>query len=144
MTTEMLPLNSESVLGPARQQEPTGELITLSKHTPVQAPDQPGNRISQAEFSPENTRNHFDVKGHFQNILRKLQKMELPGKEHLESYLKGQYRRNLRANSIENSLRAITSFLAIVKLNGKDYIEQISRADTEGYIEHEQDRGLNA
>jgi hypothetical protein len=35
-------------------------------------------------------------------ILLKLWKIEVPGKDHVESYLRDQYRRNFRLNSIKN------------------------------------------
>ena len=116
----------------------------LSDHTPVQPVYQPGIVLLPREFHAQKDRRGPGKKDKFQGILRRLQAKEMPGREHLESYLRHQHRRNLRDSSIGNSLRAITSFLALVKLDGKDYIEQISRTDIEGYIEHEQDRGLKA
>jgi integrase/recombinase XerD len=77
-------------------------------------------------------------------ILMKLRKIEIPGKDHVESYLRNQYRRNFRLNSIRNMLIAIASFLALVKQDGKGCLEEITRADLGAFIEHMQDRGLKA
>ena len=75
-------------------------------------------------------------------ILEKLWKKDLPGENHIESYLRDQYRRNLRLSTIQNSLTAITSFLVLAKQGGKKRLEEITRGDLGVFIEHEQDRGL--
>ncbi len=75
-------------------------------------------------------------------ILKNLWKEDIPGKNHVEDYLRDQYRRNLRLTTIKNSLTAVVSFLALVKQDGKRHLEEITRGDLGAYIEHEQDRGL--
>ncbi len=75
-------------------------------------------------------------------ILQKLWQEDLPGKTHIESYLRDQYRRNLRLTTIKNSLTAIVYFLVLAKQNGKNRLEEITRRDLGAFIEHEQDRGL--
>jgi len=75
-------------------------------------------------------------------ILKKLWKEDIPGKNHIESYLRDQYRRNLRLTTIKNSLTAIVSFIFLVKQDGKNRLEEITRGDLGTFIEHEQDRGL--
>ncbi len=62
----------------------------------------------------------------------------------MESYLRDQYRRNFRLNSIKNMLNAIVSFLVLVQQDGKNFLEEITRADLGAFIEHMQDRGLKA
>ena len=75
-------------------------------------------------------------------ILQKLWQEDIPGKPHIERYLRDQYRRNLRPNTIKNSLTAIVYFLVLAKRNGKNRLEEITRRDLGAFIEHEQDRGL--
>jgi len=75
-------------------------------------------------------------------ILKKLWKEDIPGKNHIENYLRDQYRRNLRLTTIQNSLTAIVSFIFLVKQDGKNRLEEITRGDLGTFIEHEQDRGL--
>ncbi|MEN8187996.1 MAG: tyrosine-type recombinase/integrase [Bacteroidota bacterium] len=75
-------------------------------------------------------------------ILKKLWKEDIPGKNHIEDYLRDQYRRNLRLTTIKNSLTAIVFFLVLAKQNGKNRLEEITRGDLGALIEHEQDRGL--
>ncbi len=75
-------------------------------------------------------------------ILKKLWKEDIPGKNHIENYLRDQYRRNLRLSTIENSLTAIVSFLLLIKQEGNICLEEITRGDLGAFIEHEQDRGL--
>ncbi|MCP4551049.1 MAG: tyrosine-type recombinase/integrase [Bacteroidetes bacterium] len=75
-------------------------------------------------------------------ILKKLWKEDIPGKNHIEDYLRDQYRRNLRLTTIKNSLTAIVSFLIQVKQDGKKRLEEITRGDLGAFIEHEQDRRL--
>ena len=80
----------------------------------------------------------------FPEIIRKLEKLNIAGKYHVENYLRDQYRRNLRLNTISNTLACIASFLSLVKAIGKNNLEEITRTDLAAFIEHEQDRGLKA
>ena len=77
-------------------------------------------------------------------ILKKLWKEDILGENHIENYLRNQYRRNLRLSTIENSLTAIVSFMVLVKQDGKNCLEKITRGDLGAFIEYEQDRGLKA
>ena len=81
-------------------------------------------------------------KNSLSHILKKLELVDIPGKPHIESYLRDQYRRNLRLTTIKNSLFAILSFLILIKQDGKTHLEEIARCDLSAFIEHEQDRGL--
>jgi site-specific recombinase XerD len=76
--------------------------------------------------------------------LRKLCGLNLPGKEHVEAYLHDQYRRHLSPNTLKNSFTVIRDFLQLVKEGGKCDLDKVTREDIEGYIEHEQDRGVKA
>jgi hypothetical protein len=90
------------------------------------------------------SRHNFLSKDGLSRILLKLWQIEVPGKDHVESYLRDQYRRNFRLNSIRNMLIAIASFLVLVQQDGKNCLEEITRADLGAFIEHMQDRGLKA
>jgi integrase/recombinase XerD len=74
--------------------------------------------------------------------LRKLCGLDLPGKEHVEAYLHDQYRRHLSPNTLKNSFTVIRDFLQLAKEGGKGDLDKVTRDDIEGYIEHEQDRGV--
>jgi site-specific recombinase XerD len=76
--------------------------------------------------------------------VRKLSEKDLPGKSHIEAYLRGQYRRNLKPSTLRNSLTTIYSFVSFFKSTGGMYLEEIAREDLEGWIEHEQDRGIKS
>jgi len=73
------------------------------------------------------------------HVLKKLSTMEIPGREHVEEYLRDQYRRNCRPNTLRNSFIAIESFLAFIKQRRKRYLEEIVRKDLDAYIEHDVD-----
>lgn len=75
-------------------------------------------------------------------VLARLAGMDLPGKPHVEDYLRHQYRRNFKLNTLRGSLEACRLFLAYLKEQGKADICQINREDLEGFVEHEIDRGL--
>jgi integrase/recombinase XerD len=77
-------------------------------------------------------------------VLRKLSERDLPGKSHIEAYLRDQYRRHLKPNTLRNSLITIGSFVSFLKRTGGMYLEEIGREDLEGWIEHEQDRGTKS
>ena len=74
--------------------------------------------------------------------LTKLCSLDLPGKEHVEAYLHDQYRRHLSPNTLKNSFTVIRDFLEVVRESGKCGLDEVNRGDIEGYIEHEQDRGV--
>jgi integrase/recombinase XerD len=75
-------------------------------------------------------------------LLKRLAEMELPGKEHIEAYLRYVCRRNRRPRTLASLYTNIVLFLGMIKDNGKTCIEEITRSDVEAFIEHEQDRGI--
>jgi integrase/recombinase XerD len=75
-------------------------------------------------------------------ILKRLGRMELPGRDHLESYLRHVTRRNRRPSTLNSNFTSATFFLELIKHNGKARLEEVTRADVEAFIEHEQDRGI--
>jgi len=75
-------------------------------------------------------------------ILQKLSGMDLPAKEHLESYLRHKGRLNHKPRTITASFHSVTLFLWFFKEAGKGRLEEMTRKDLEAFIEHEQDRGL--
>jgi len=75
-------------------------------------------------------------------LLKRLAGMELPGKEHIEAYLRYVCRRNRRPRTLASLYTNIVLFLGMIKDNGKTCIEEITKKDVEAFIEHEQDRGI--
>ena len=75
-------------------------------------------------------------------ILKKLSCMELPAKEHFERYLRHKVRLNHKPRTLASSFTSVRLFLDFCGKSGKREIEEIGRVDLEGFIEHEQDRGL--
>src|SRR5208283_5458572 len=75
-------------------------------------------------------------------ILKKVFILDLPGKEHFESYLRHKWRMNLKPSTLRGSFVAVSSFLIFYDGRGKRHIEEIASNDLEAFIEHEQDRGL--
>jgi integrase/recombinase XerD len=67
---------------------------------------------------------------------------DLVGKAFVEQYLRDQYRRNCRPNTLRQAATSLTLFLVFFRKLGKRHLEQIQRQDIEAFIEHEQDRGL--
>ncbi len=78
----------------------------------------------------------------FQWALNRLSGWRLPGKEHVEDYLRDMYRRGLRPKTYSSNLTAIYIFLTLIRGSGKTRLEEITKDDLEAFIEHEQDRGL--
>ena len=54
------------------------------------------------------------------NTLRTLSKKDIPGKAHINEYLRDQYRRHCRPNTLRNSLIAIDQFFSLYKEGRKD------------------------
>jgi integrase/recombinase XerD len=75
-------------------------------------------------------------------ILQKVSCMELPAKEHFECYMRHKWRINHKPRTLASSFTSIMLFLDFYGKSGKREIEKIERVDLEGFIEHEQDRGL--
>jgi len=75
-------------------------------------------------------------------ILKRLSRTYLPGKEHVEAYLRHLTRRNRSAKTLYNVWTAILLFLGMVKNNGKSSLRDITKGDVEAFVEREQDRGL--
>jgi len=75
-------------------------------------------------------------------ILQKISKIELPEREHFESYMRHKWRMNHKPSTLLNSFHAVSSFLTFYSGLGKSQLRDIMRDDIEAFIEHEQDRGL--
>jgi integrase/recombinase XerD len=78
----------------------------------------------------------------YHHIIQKLTEGNLPGKRHAVSYLQHKYRRNLKIPTLRSSGYTIRHFLLFLQENGRLSIEDLTRRDTEAYVEHEQDKGL--
>ena len=88
-------------------------------------------------FTSHNERN-IETLG---KILKRLALMDLPGKDHVEAYLRHLTRRNRRPKTLYSRWGAIVIFLGMIRDSGKTGLEEITRRDVEAFIEHEQDRG---
>jgi integrase/recombinase XerD len=96
-------------------------------------------------FDEEQTKPPVDRDDPWRDLERHLEKLsvlDIPGKEHVEAYLRDQYRRQCKPNTIRNSLIALRGFVEFAGRRGKDCVEKITRDDVEAWIEHEQDRGM--
>jgi integrase/recombinase XerD len=78
----------------------------------------------------------------FATLLRAISLMEVPGSEHLRLYVQDMQRRNCKLRSMVNAVQGIKLFLWFLKGIGNERIEEVTRADLEAFVEHEQDRGL--
>jgi site-specific recombinase XerD len=77
------------------------------------------------------------------DVCEKLERQEIPGKGYVEEYLRDQYRRNCRPNTLRSTFTNLDIFLSFVKASGKSHLEEITREDLFAFIEHEQDRGMS-
>jgi len=78
----------------------------------------------------------------FQKVLKELSETNLPGKEHIEEYIRDKYLRNFQPKTLLSTFRTINLFLVFLNNTGKNHFKEITRQDMEAFIEHEQDRGL--
>jgi len=76
------------------------------------------------------------------NAVKKLTVMEFKGKEYVEEYVRCQYRAYCSPNTIRNSQQSLEAFLVYVQGTGRRDLEEIQRQDIEGFVEHQQDRGM--
>ena len=99
--------------------------------------------ISRAHSSKIEAVNYLTVlDSPIDRILQKISKMELPQREHFESYMRHKWRMNHKPSTLLNSFHAVSSFLTFYRGLGKSQLRDIMRDDIEAFIEHEQDRGL--
>jgi integrase/recombinase XerD len=74
-------------------------------------------------------------------ILQRFSRTDLPGKDHVEAYLRHLTHRNRRPSTLSSRCGAIVLFLGMIRDSGKTCLGEITRRDVEAFIEHEQDRG---
>jgi integrase/recombinase XerD len=74
-------------------------------------------------------------------ILKRLARLDLPGKDQVESYLRHLTHSNRRPRTLYGRCSAIILFLGLIRDSGKG-IEVITRSDMEAFIEQEQERGI--
>ena len=77
-----------------------------------------------------------------ERLLENISAHDLVGKPSVEQYLRDQYRRNCRPNTLRLTATSLTLFLSFFRQLGKTHLEQMQRQDIEAFVEHEQDRGL--
>jgi integrase/recombinase XerD len=75
-------------------------------------------------------------------ILKRLSRLDLPGKDQVEAYLRQLTYGNRRPRTLYSRFGTLVLFLGMIKNNGKAYLKEITRSDVEAFIEHEQDRGI--
>jgi len=75
-------------------------------------------------------------------LLENISAQNLVGKSSVEKYLRDQYRRNCRPNTLRLTATSLTLFLSFFRQLGKTHLNQMQKQDIEAFVEHEQDRGL--
>ena len=75
-------------------------------------------------------------------ILKRLVRMDLPGKDQVEAYLRHLTHGNRRPRTLYSRFGAIILFLGLLRESGRISLEAITRRDVEAFIEREQDRGI--
>lgn len=97
--------------------------------------------IEQFFSGPELVDFHNTVEPSLDRFLQKISEMEIPGKEHVEMYMRHKWRMNHRPSTLKGSLHAASTFLAFYATRGKKHFHEIVSDDLEAFVEHEQDRG---
>jgi len=100
-----------------------------SSHFTGQPEEKDRNRKSRARATLE-------------EFLEPLDGVSLPGIERLKKHVRDKYRRGCKPNTIRSKIQGVPRFLRFLQEQGKQEIEDVSREDLEGFVEHEQDRGM--
>jgi len=87
-------------------------------------------------------RKHQDKRGSIEGVFERLALINIPGKEYVKRYLQDMNRRNCKQKSLLEALNSLKLFLTFLRNTGKTELEEVTRADLEAFIEHEQDLGL--
>jgi len=75
--------------------------------------------------------------------LKQLAAKELLGESYVRDYLQDQKRRHCRPSTMRSNCATLVVFLSYLKQErGRTSLETITRDDLSGFIEHEQDRGM--
>ena len=142
MTQEIIPSNHEVLPAFYKQLQKHSPYVGITSGFESSIP--PISNLKARQLSPRNYRWYMECRHGLDMVLKKLSEKALIGKGHIEAYLRDQYRRRLRPNTLKNSLWAIDSFIFFIQEGGKVDLEEITRQDIEGWIEHEEDRGMKA
>jgi len=97
-------------------------------------------RASSSDIKAVN--HHTEVGSLLDHILQKISKIELPGADHFESYMRHKWRMNHKPHTLMGSFQAVRGFLGFYYSLGKSQLQEIVSDDLEAFVEHEQDRGL--
>lgn len=98
--------------------------------------------IEQFFSEPELVDFRDTVEPSLDSFLQKISEMEIPGKEHVEMYMRHKWRMNHRPSTLKGSFHAVSTFLMFYAGIGKSRIQEIVSDDLEAFVEHEQDRRL--
>ena len=142
MTQEIIPSNH--TVFPAFYNKRQNRSPYTDMTSGFESPIPPGLKLQARQLSPRNYRWHMECRRGLDMALKRLSEKALIGKGHIEAYIRDQYRRRLRPNTLKNSFKAIESFVFFIREGGKVCLEEITRQDIEGWIEHEEDRGMKA
>jgi len=82
------------------------------------------------------------VESYIDRILKKISRLDIPYREHIENYMRHKWRMNHKASTLKGSSHALISFLVFYAGLGKSQLQEIVSGDIEAFVEHEQDRGL--
>ena len=107
--------------------------------------------VSSKSFttSPANTFKNYQTSFRFEShtdgsidtlrkILKRLERTYLPGKEHVEAYLRHLTRRNRKARTLQSVWFGIYYFLGMIRSIGKSDLGDITKGDVEAFVEREQ------
>lgn len=99
---------------------------------------QPGAILKKISSSIEAVKQQTVTSSPVDRLVRKISELDVPGKEHLESYVRYKWRINRTLSTLKSSFHAVRNFLSF--FNSK--LQDIVSDDIEAFVEHEQDRGL--
>jgi integrase/recombinase XerC len=78
----------------------------------------------------------------FARAVKKLASNDFKGKEYVEEYVRCQHRSCCSPSTVRNSYQSLEAFLVYLQGEGISDLQKIERRDIEGFVEHEQDRGM--
>ncbi len=98
--------------------------------------------IEVIQSEPAISRQQDSAQSPLDRFLKKLSHLELPAKEHIESYLRHKWRLNHKRSTLQSSFASVRLFLELYGKSGKRDLKEMERADLEAFIEHLQDCGF--
>ena len=135
--------HSRRMLAPEPDPDPEDSLWFWDPSLRISPPGSlPFSRLGVGASPVESQTDSREKRVPLEVYLRPLAGLALPGQTELERYVRHKYRRNMKRNTLKDTVANGKLFLRFLEQLGRSSVKEIRREDLEAYVEQEQDRGM--